>query len=1037
MNVGPASTGRRRKAVLAAIAAIAICVPMQVAAPALAAGDPAYARTLGGPGHALLYPSGLEVAPDGSVVVADTGNDKVSKYGSDGSLQWEVKQLVGDDGPLENTRDIAVAADGMIYVADAGRARIVKFDEAGNQLGDPWRGPTGDRIGSPIGISEKNGLIYVADGNKKKIRVFQPDGTQVRAIGSDGVCQMAAVRDADADAAGNVYVANYTSQNILKLSATGTCLAKWGTKGTGNGQFKNPYGIRLANDPVWGESVYVADSNNNRVQIFSPGGTFRAVVGSDGDPDEVGTFTTMRRVAVAADGDVWGADLWGSRAVRFDRTESGFSYAQTIGNGLAPLQDVQVFNEVRGLAFSADGTVNAVDTVNQRVVRMTLTGTVLDACGGRTEKTTSINWPRDVAVDPVTGDRWVADTKQNRLQVWPVDCLNQSRIGGGGAGTALGKFNWPHGIEIRASDRVAFVADTRNHRVLAYDVATRTPLTAFGVRGGATGQFFEPRGIAVAADGTILVADSRNNRVVRLDYSKAGGFTWQAEYSSGFNTPEGVAGESDGTIWVADTGNHRVVLLSATGTFERELTAADGQNFNAPASIAVDSADRAHVSDTQNHRIVVFTNGSDPQPPPPDDVAPMTSLSAPSAGEVLPVGPVAIVGSATDNTGVTSAQVAVRNRLTGQWWTGSAWGSFTWIDASLAAPGAASTGFSYSFTGGAAGGSYWLLARSGDAAGNVSANSGLRFDLAGGDTTKPTVELSAPASGEVLPVGPVAVAGSAADNTGVTVAQVAIKDRLSGQWWNGTGWQGGLQWIDASLAAPGAASTGFSYSFTGGAAGGSYWLQVRSGDAAGNVRQQRAPLRSGRRRHDQADGGVERAASGEVLPVGPVAVAGSAADNTGVTVAQVAIKDRLSGQWWNGTGWQGGLQWIDASLAAPGAASTASPRSPVVLRAGRTGCRCAPATRQGTGRRTAGSASIWTADALMNPPSATYVPCIFTRVAGGASGHRRAVGAPWTAAHQYVLRVGRRRGIADSGVERAGPRRGGAGRCGGGGGVGG
>ncbi len=509
---------------MAATVAVSLGIPAVMAVPAQAAGDPAYARTLGGPGHALVYPSGLEVAPDGAVVVADTGNDKVSKYSPSGVLQWEVRKLVGDDGPLENARDIAIATDGTIYVADAGRARIVKLDASGNQLGDPWRGPVGDRIGSPIGISEKNGLIYVADGNKKKVRVFQPDGTQIRAIGSNGACQMAAVRDADADAAGNVYVANYTSQNILKLSATGTCLATWGTKGTGNGQFKNPYGVRLANDPVWGESVYVADSNNNRIQIFSPTGTFRAVVGSDGDPGDVGTFTTMRRVAVAADGDVWGADLWGSRAVRFDRTGSGFTYAQTIGNGLAPLQDTMVFNEVRGVAFSADGTVNAVDSVNQRVVRLTGTGTVLDACGGRSEKTSSINWPRDVAVDPVTGDRWVADTKQNRLQVWPVNCQGQSRIGGGGTGTGLTKFNWPHGIEIRATDRVAFVADTKNHRVLAYDVATRTPLHAFGTRGSATGQFFEPRGIAVAADDTILVADSRNSRVVRLSYSKPAGF---------------------------------------------------------------------------------------------------------------------------------------------------------------------------------------------------------------------------------------------------------------------------------------------------------------------------------------------------------------------------------------------------------------------------------------------------------------------------------------------------------------------------------
>ncbi len=218
-----------------------------------------------------------------------------------------------------------------------------------------------------------------------------------------------------------------------------------------------------------------------------------------------------------------------------------------------------------------------------------------------------------------------------------------------------------------------------------------------------------------------------------------------------------------------------------------------------------------------------------------DTTKPTVALTSPGSGEVLPVGPVAVAGTAGDNTGVTVAQVALKNRLTGQWWNGAGWqGGLQWIDASLASPGAASTGFSYSFTGGTAGGSYWLQARSGDAAGNWSPNTGLRFDLSGGDTIKPTAALTSPGSGEVLPLGPVAVAGTAGDDTGVTVAQVAVKNRLTGQWWNGAGWQGGLQWIDASLAAPGAASTGFSYSFTGGTSGGSYWLQVRSGDAAGN-----------------------------------------------------------------------------------------------------------------------------------------------------------------------------------------------------------
>ena len=70
----------------------------------------------------------------------------------------------------------------------------------------------------------------------------------------------------------------------------------------------SPYGVRIAKDPKWGEVVYVADSNNNRVQVFTKTGVFKASIGRTGPFSETGTFTTMRRVAVAKDGDIWGAD---------------------------------------------------------------------------------------------------------------------------------------------------------------------------------------------------------------------------------------------------------------------------------------------------------------------------------------------------------------------------------------------------------------------------------------------------------------------------------------------------------------------------------------------------------------------------------------------------------------------------------------------------------------------------------------------------------------------------------------------------------
>jgi len=563
---------------------------------------PAYVGTLGGPGHAETYPSGLEVSPDGSVVLADTGNDSVTKYSALGTRQWRTPA-----GVVENPRDIGIDGAGNIYVADDGNFQVVKLSPSGTQIGNPWKGPSSDRIGSPIGVSVKNNLVYVADAAKKKVRVFDTSGTQIRAFGQQGSCTFAPLRDVDADAAGNVYVANYTSNNILKMTAAGTCLTAWGSKGTGAGQFKNPYGVRIANDPVSGaERVYVADSNNNRIQVFSTSGAYVAAIGTAGDATTPGTFTTLRRVAVAADGDVWGADLWGFRAERFDRTATGYAYAQTIGNGPSPLTPTAVFNEPRGIAFDASGNLAIADTVNQQIVRMSPAGAILGACGERTSSPASLNWPRGVAIDQASGNIWVADTKQSRLQVFTSSCGSIARVGS--IGSALAQFNWPYSIAIRQSDHIAWVVDTKNNRIVSYKVATRSPIAASGSLGSGSGQFNQPRGIAVQpGDGHVLVADTMNNRVVELADNGGSGLSVVRTLTGGFNRPEGVAADSVGRVYVADTGNNRVVVLAANGTQLATLTAAAGAPLQAPANVAIDAAGRLNVADTGADRIVVFS----------------------------------------------------------------------------------------------------------------------------------------------------------------------------------------------------------------------------------------------------------------------------------------------------------------------------------------------------------------------------------------------------------------------------------------------
>jgi DNA-binding beta-propeller fold protein YncE len=698
--------------------AAALAVPSAVAAPASADVVLTHVRTIGGPLHAQMYPSGMDTGADGTVVIADTGNNEVAKYASDGRLLWRTARRATGSADLDNPRDVGVDAAGNVFVADTRNSRLVKLGPDGAYLGET-RGPTGDPMSFPFGVSVAGGRVYVADTGWNKVRVFDTALTQRRTIVGTSACSLVALRDADADAAGNVYVAGYKTNEVLVFSPTGTCLRKWGNTGTAAGQFRTPYGVDVATDPVTSrELVYVAEGLNNRVQAFDTSGGLIGALGSFGEPEVVGTFTTMRRVAAARDGtgDVWAADLWGNRVERWRRSATGWTYAETIGAVMPRPTSAAVFHEPRGLAWSADGTLRVADTVHHSVASFSATDELIGTCGKRAAEGSlpgQFNWPRGVAVDHATGNLWIADTNQSKIQVLSASCTNVAQIGTGAASTALTGFHWPYSIAIRQSDRIAFVADSQNHRVMSYDVATRRPIAAYGVKGGGTGRFRSPSGVAVdPATGHVLVADAGNNRVVELSDTAGSGMTQVRVLNAGLTLsgPEGVAVDGSGQVAVADSSNNRVVVLDAGGA----VVATQG-GLDHPASVAFGPDGLLYVSNTYADTVEVYSLGSTPA----DTMPPDGWVTVPSAGQSLPVGPVRFAGTATDNRAVSAAKVAVRDLVSGRWQRpDGSWGAFAWLDATLASPGAASSPWSYSWTAPTAG-SYSVMLRVDDAAGNT------------------------------------------------------------------------------------------------------------------------------------------------------------------------------------------------------------------------------------------------------------------------------------------------------------------------------
>ncbi len=193
--------------------------------------------------------------------------------------------------------------------------------------------------------------------------------------------------------------------------------------------------------------------------------------------------------------------------------------------------------------------------------------------------------------------------------------INADRVFGS-AGAEPGQFQRPRGIAI-APDGTLYVADTDNHRIQHLD-QDGNQLHVWGsfadlAQGAAPGgTFYEPWGIAVAPDGSVYVTDTWNHRIQKFspegEFLTMWGYFGQAERPEAFWGPRDVVVDPEGQVYVTDTGNKRVVVFGPDGEFITEFGEegfAPGQ-FNEPVGLALDVDGNLYVADTWNQRIQSF-----------------------------------------------------------------------------------------------------------------------------------------------------------------------------------------------------------------------------------------------------------------------------------------------------------------------------------------------------------------------------------------------------------------------------------------------
>ncbi len=353
-----------------------------------------------------------------------------------------------------------------------------------------------------------------------------------------------------------------------------------------DGLLWNPTGVAVDGNG----NLYIVDQSDNLVRrvaangvISTFAGTGRTGIGQNGIPATESDIYKPEGVAVDAAGNVYFTNGRNRvRKVTLDGTVSTYagsgSYGYT-GDG-GPAVDAS-FRAPKGLAVDSNGNVYVADYSNHCIRRIGVDGTVTTVAGtgeqgfsgdGDQATAAQLKYPEDVAVDGA-GNVYIADTSNSRIRKIAPDGVITTVAGNGSSG------------------------------IPTAGTATDTSLGF-------------PYSVAAMADGTLYVGGSAY--VVRIDTNGmltpvvlGSGFVGDGGPASdaGVDIIYGIAVAADGTVYLADSGHNRVRAISPGGTIDTVAGTshlignsgpADQAVLFAPAGADIDAAGNLYVAESEN-----------------------------------------------------------------------------------------------------------------------------------------------------------------------------------------------------------------------------------------------------------------------------------------------------------------------------------------------------------------------------------------------------------------------------------------------------
>lgn len=263
-------------------------------------------------------------------------------------------------------------------------------------------GAGNDQMYGPKKMNVRGDVVAVADCYNDRVVLYDLDGRYIMKLGTagDGPDNLDDPFEADFDAAGYVYIADFYNGRIVKRTPTlGFCLA-FGTEGNGRDQLLGPRATAISNTTG---RIFVVDALHNRISIWNLMGVHQGNFGGTGS----GPGQMLQPHDIAIGGNyLYVADSDNNRIQKF--TLNGQYVTQWSAGGPKAL------DAPRGIAVAPNGQIFVADATNNRVVQYTANGQFLSAFADRPGDP-GLGFPVGVAVDRYNRV-YVADTHGNRVQ---------------------------------------------------------------------------------------------------------------------------------------------------------------------------------------------------------------------------------------------------------------------------------------------------------------------------------------------------------------------------------------------------------------------------------------------------------------------------------------------------------------------------------------------------------------------------------------------------------------------------------------------